>query len=72
MKRYIFHCPVTEIWVIEVFAKSKSEAWKKFASGQMEQLDSYSGSTKSGNTELINVSKINGDKNEKAKRQKKK
>lgn len=54
-KKYVFHCPVQEIWVMEVEAENEGEAWSKVENNEWYQTSSFSGTTKSGQTELAEV-----------------
>lgn len=56
MKKYIFHLPIQEVWVISVEADSEEEAWQKLKDNRdSNQESSYGGNTKSGEAELMEI-----------------
>ena len=50
---YTIHCPVQEIWEIEVVASSEEDAMRRYNEGQGHQTCSFAGTTKSGQAEII-------------------
>ena len=55
LKRYTFHVPVNELWVMEVEAESEAEAWKKANTDEWNQIHTLAGTTKSGDIEIVEV-----------------
>ena len=62
-EKFLFtvHCPVEEIWVMQVEAYSKEEALSLLKDGSAYQVCSFSGTTRSGRNEVVRKEKINGD-----------
>lgn len=61
-KIYTIHCPIEEIWVIEVEATSSEEALNLLGTGSAYQIHSYAGTTKSKLPEVVKVRNIEIEK----------
>lgn len=55
MKRFKFHIPCTEVWVVQVDAYDEDAAWNKVRKRQYQKLYSSEGNTPTGKTELVAV-----------------